>query len=56
MFGLRQRIPGHDKVQEMERQVTAGFGSRWRIPSRDRVLSWFYVAIGIPCRDMVLRF
>ena len=27
MFRLRQEIPCHDRVQEMPRQATAGFGS-----------------------------
>ena len=41
MFGSRQGIPGHDRVQEKPRQATASFGWRQGIPSRDRVLFGF---------------
>ena len=39
MFGSRQGIPGHDRVQEMPRQATTSFESRQGIPGRNRVLS-----------------
>ena len=47
MFWSRQGIPSRDRVQEMPRQATAGFGSRQGIPGRGKVFFWICVTTRI---------
>ena len=47
MFWSRQGIPSRDRVQEMPRQATVGFGSRQGILGRGKVFFWICVTTRI---------